>query len=361
MTRAVKAGLALGLVALMVPLLTEPTTAAASAKPHAGKVQSFTYGSGQTAHPYLVYTPRGWTRHKHLPLLVMLHGCQTTAHQQMKANRYNRLADRKHFVVVYPDTDAIENSQPGPTNRCWQFPNPQDWQRGQGDGAAVAAITRKVIKAWHVNTERVYVMGMSAGSFLSADLAAAYPDIYAASGENAGGAYADGTCLVQGEATLPVATSAELAFQQMGPRARVVPRIVLGGDADQGIPPACADKALAQGLRTNNLVLSGSQTTPISLHPKSVRHEKVPHGYKYLVRNYRDGHGCLVGQRYLVHGMDHFWSGGSANPKWKNFTDPKGPSAAIASWKFFRRFTLSNTAHSCRERLLAWHMTPTTR
>jgi poly(hydroxyalkanoate) depolymerase family esterase len=283
-----------------------------------------------------------------MPLLVMLHGCQTTAAQQMEANLYNPLADRRGFVVAYPDTDAIENAQPGPTARCWQFPLAWDWERGEGDGAAVVAITRAVMGTWEIDPRRVYVMGMSAGSFLSADLAAEYPDVYAASGENAGGAYADGTCLFTSTASLPVATSAQLAFEQMGSRARVVPRIVIGGDADQGVPPACADKALLQGLRTDNLVLDGTQTAPIRLAPRSVRHGQVPGGYAYTVSDYLDGHGCLVGQRVLVHGMNHFWSGGSSDPKWHYWTDPKGPSAAVASWRFFSRFTIGNTSWWCR-------------
>jgi hypothetical protein len=95
-------------------------------------------------------------------------------------------------------------------------------------------------------------------------------------------------------------------------------------------------------------VISGSQTAPIRLTPASVQKGQVPDGYSYTTSNYLDEHGCLIGQRVLVHGMNHFWSGGSSNPKWADFTDPKGPSAAIASWNFFSRFTLSNTSWSCR-------------
>jgi poly(hydroxyalkanoate) depolymerase family esterase len=303
----------------------------AAASPLPGTVESLVYGAGLAAHPYLVYTPRGWAPKDRWPLLMMLHGCETTAAQQMEANLYNPLADQKHFVVAYPDTDAVENAQPGPLARCWQFPSPFDWQRGEGDGAAVAAITHSVMDVWNINPQRVYVMGMSAGSFLSADLAAEYPDLYAASGENAGGAYADGTCLFEPDTSLPVATSAQLAYQQMGSRARIVPRIVIGGDADQGVPPACADKALMQGLRTDNLVIDHTQTAPISLTPASVQHLQKPGGYSYTVSNYVDQYGCVVGQRYLVHGMNHFWSGGSSEPTLKYFTDPKGPSAAVAS------------------------------
>ena len=335
-------------VAAAATALASVCAGAASAGPLPGQAQDFTYGSGLTAHPYIVYTPRGWQSKDRLPLVVMLHGCQTTAYQQMEANLYNPLADQKHFVVVYPDTDAIENAQPGPLVRCWQFFDPADWQRGQDDDAAVAAITHLVMQTWNINPQRVYLMGMSAGSFLSSDMAAEYPDLYAATGENAGGAYSDASCLLQATVSLPVETTAQDAFEQEGPRARVVPRIVIGGDADQGVPPACADKALLQGLRTDNLVIDGNQTAPIRLGPESVTHRQVPHGYSYTTSDYLDEHGCLIGQRILVHGMNHFWSGGSSNPAWKNWTDPKGPSAAVASWNFFSRFTLANTAWSCR-------------
>jgi len=200
---------------------------------------------------------------------------------------------------------------------------------------------------WDIARQRVYVMGMSAGAFLSAELAAEYPDLYAASGENAGGAYADPGCLL-GSTGLPLASTATLAFAEMGSHARVVPRIVIGGDADTGVTPGCADKALLQSLGTNNLVIDGRQTSPIRLTPASTRSHQVPGGDSYIVSNYLDEHGCLIGQRYLIHGMNHFWSGGSSNPKWADFTDPKGPSAAIASWQFLSRFTLSNTRWSCR-------------
>ncbi len=338
-----------GLLAAIV-LLGSCGSAAASTNPVPGTAQTFTYGVAAQAHQYIVYTPKGWTPQDSWPLIVMIHGCQTTAYQQMEANLYNPLADKDHFVVVYPDSDAIENAQPGPLVRCWQFFNPADWIRGEDDNAAVAAITESVVSNWNINAQRVYLMGMSAGSFLSADLAAEYPEIYAASGENAGGAYGDGYCLFENASAdeVPVTTSAQNAFIEEGSNARVVPRIVIGGSNDQAVPPDCADKALMQGLRTDNLVIDGQQTQPISLTPVSVAKGQVPNGYSYTVSNYDDEHGCLIGQRWLVNGMNHFWSGGSSDPKWKSWTDPRGPSAAIASWNFFKRFTLSNTGWSCR-------------
>jgi hypothetical protein len=165
----------------------------------------------------------------------------------------------------------------------------------------------------------------------------------------AGGAYADPECLLGNPVTTPVQLSAQLAYAQMGPRARVIPRLVMGGDIDGGVPPACADKALEQGLRTDNLVVGGSQTGPISLKPASVREVPKTGGYSSTVRTYLDPAGCEIGERWLIHGMNHFWSGGSSDPALKSWTDPKGPSGADVSWAFFSRYTKSSTAMPCAE------------
>jgi len=179
-------------------------------------------------------------------------------------------------------------------------------------------------------------------------MAATYPNLYAAVGINAGGAYSDFSCIGANSA-MTAEESATLAAEEMGSHGRVIPRLVMGGDADQGIPPACADKALEQGLRDNNLVLGSSQESPISLAPTASREVAAgtDDGYSSTVSNYKDPNGCLIGQRWLIHGMNHFWPGGTDNPAYKNFTDPKGPDGAEISWNFFRRFTKKGTAMPC--------------
>jgi dienelactone hydrolase len=222
-------------------------------------------------------------------------------------------------------------------------------------------MTRAVMAARNIDPERVYLMGMSAGGFMTSIMAAAYPDLYAAVGIMAAGAYADPTCLLVDAVTNPVGASARAAYAEMGPRARVVPRLVMGGDADMGIPPSCQDKALEQGLRTDNLVIAGRQDGPIPLTPAATREEPNPGGRTATVRTYRDPDGCLVGERWTIHGMNHFWSGGSTDPKLASFTDPKGPSGAEISWRFFSRYTRSATAMPCAEAPVAPARTPTPR
>src|SRR3954471_1461933 len=322
--------------------------AAASDPPDPGQTSSGTVTSNGADYDYVLYTPTSYAPGRAAPLLVMVHGCQTTAEEQMKANLYNPIAEREGFVVLYPDVDALGRAQPGPANQCWKFPSPPAWTRDSSDAGAIADITRAVMAKRAIAPARVYLIGMSAGGFMASIEAAAYPDLYAAVGISAAGAYADAACTGTGTG-IPVTTSAQLAYDQMGPRARIVPRMVIGGDADQGIPPACADKALEQGLRTDNLVLGDSQEGPIALTPAAVRKEQKPGGYAYTVKTYRDPSGCLIGERWLVHGMNHFWSGGTSDSKYASFTDPKGPSGAEATWAFLRRYRRSDTAMPCAE------------
>jgi poly(3-hydroxybutyrate) depolymerase len=178
--------------------------------------------------------------------------------------------------------------------------------------------------------------------------AAAYPDLYAAVAIMSSAGYADGPCFATGIG-VPAEASAELAHVVMGSYARVVPRMVLGGDADLAFPWSCTSKALDSGLRTNNLVLSGSQTEPIPLSPTSTKERQVPGGRTYTVSRYHDGDGCLAGESWRIHGMGHFWSGGTTDPAYAGYTDVSGPSAAKATWKFLSRFRNTETGEPCTE------------
>lgn len=307
----------------------------------AGQVSSGTVVSSASEYPYLLYTPVSYRTHRPAPLVVVVHGCQTTADQQMRSALFNQLADLEGFVVLYPDVDAIGRLQPGPANQCWKFPYPPASTRDGSDAGAIADMTRAAMAERNIDADRVYIVGMSAGGLMTSIEAAAYPDLYAAAGVIAAAGYLDWSCLGTGTG-IPVEVSAALAHAQMGPHARVVPRFALGGTADAAFPPACVAKSLDQGLRTNNLVLSGTQDGPIELRPSAVRQGQVPDGYAYTVSSFHGPDGCLVGELWMVDGLAHSWPGGTSKPEDQYNNDTKAPSAAVASWEFFERHRRSD-------------------
>jgi poly(hydroxyalkanoate) depolymerase family esterase len=346
---------------VIAPAAARATSPARTPAPDCGcgNVATYTYSGPTSAvtgkQTYLVFTPNGYTGRKALPLVVVTHGCETTAAQQEAANNYDQLAERFGFIILYPDdNDLVHPIQ------CWQFYNPLNQIPGEGDAASVAAMTRDVIAHYRVNTQRVYEIGMSSGALITSDLAADYPELYAVVGIMAGGPFGNDACLSGQDPSAAgfnpqLQASIQGAYHAEGANKRVVPVIVLNGTDDHTVNPVCDQMAIEQWLETDNLVSDGTTTLPLRITPAKVTHGQVRHGYAYSVESYTQPSGCLIAQHWVINGMGHFWSGGTTNPAYKAFTDPKGPSASAASWAFFQRFTRSSTSHRCADLSASHH------
>lgn len=300
----------------------------------------------------LVYIPGSVHPDKPAPMVVVLHGANTTAEQQRAANLYDPLAAREGFIVMYPDNET--DSALGPhLLQAWRFYDPVEMQRGVGDAQAIAELTRQAMATWNVDPERVYIIGMSAGAWMTSIMGATYPDLYAAIGIAEGGAYGIGILGVGqplGPDLTPPAVLALAAYTAMGSYARVVPVINFQGEQDPAATPASGANAIQQWLMTNNLVVSGSEASPFPLSPTQTTDVTPAAGdYPYHVDTYLDGDGCLILEQVRIEQMQHFWPGGSSDPKLRGFTDPKAPSGAEMSWAFFKRFRRSDTSPPCTE------------
>lgn len=114
-----------------------------------------------------------------------------------------------------------------------------------------------------------------------------------------------------------------------------MPVIVFHGDRDGKIPYRCGQQALVQWLTTDNLVLQHEHRAPLPSTPTDYSHASVAGEHAYTVLSYAEISGCPIAQFWSIHGMGHYWSGGSADPAWARYSDPRGPSASAASWAFF--------------------------
>lgn len=336
-------------VALVVPTSVWATTGTASDEPVPGTSNEYVDGDAT----YRVYTPRGYAPTARLPLLVMVHGCNTSAAQQEGANRLNQLADRKAFVVLYADHDTATNTEVGTHPvRCWRWYSPADWRRDGPDPATIARQTRAVMERWRTDPERTYAVGMSSGAMITSVLGATHPDLYTAIGVVAGCQYASGApCVTEAYQSLDrTDAEAQAAHEEQGTRARVVPVIDIHGDADTTVTPAASERVVQQWLKSANLALSGALDRPLRLAPAATRKAAVRGGRSYTVEDYRDGDRCLVARRVVVHGMGHFWPGGSPDPRWHEYEDPTAPNGGELVWDFFSRYRRSTTGGSCAER-----------
>jgi hypothetical protein len=76
----------------------------------------------------------------------------------------------------------------------------------------------------------------------------------------------------------------------------------------------------------------------------------VPDGRAYTVGRFTDPAGCLVAERWIIHGMPHAWPGGSADPEYDGgYTDSTAPDGAEGTWEFLRRYRMSETGMPCAQ------------
>lgn len=292
--------------------------------PAAGQWTVGVYTGEAGRRAYKLYLPSGY-HGQPLPLLVMLHGCTQSVDDFAAGTRMNFLAEAEGLLVVYPEQTAAANS-----SRCWNWFQPADQQRARGEPALIAGITRQVMAGHPVDAGRVYIAGLSAGGAMAAILAAAYPDLYAAVGVHSG--------LAPGCAhDLPSALQAmQRGGVGAGPGAsgRALPLILFQGDHDATVHPRNAEEIVRQWA-------------PVPDQLRVTQHQgQVAGGRAYSCAVYQDPSGRTLLERWIVHGANHAWSGGSRQG---SFTDPAGPDATRELARFFREHPRITVYSDCQK------------
>ena len=298
--------------------------------------------SGAARRP-LVHAPAGAEPGTALPLVCMLHGCTQDAASLAAATRMNEASDRHGFVVVYPQQDRSGNPL-----GCWNWFLPEHQRRGAGEPASIVASIRELAAAaapWTIDPGRIFVAGLSAGGAMAAILAAVFPDVFAAVAVHSGLAYGSAATMSAAFAAMArggedPTTQGRAMHAAMGNRARRVPSMVVHGTADHTVAPVNADQVLQQSMAANRLAAPEARGFDID-RPTDVSHGQVSGGHAYISAQWRDPDGTVMHEFLKVDGLGHAWSGGAAGG---SYTDPRGPDATEAIWRFFARTTAGRRA-----------------
>jgi poly(hydroxyalkanoate) depolymerase family esterase len=288
-----------------------PAPPASAIAPTAGQfiTKSFSNEAGRRA--YKLYSPSRYGDEPR-PLIVMLHGCTQSADDFAAGTRMNFAAEEHACFVVYPEQPVSANA-----SKCWNWFKGSDQQRGRGEPALIAGITRQVMRDHRVDARRVYIAGLSAGGAAATIMGEAYPDLYAAVGVHSG--------LACGAARdLPTAFAAMRgddplhASMSRKPGERALPTIVFHGDRDTTVHPRNSAEVIARA--------NAGSPSDASVDRGSVS------GRRYTRSIQRDANGRSVLEHWEIHGAGHAWSGGNAAG---SFTDPTGPDATQEMLRFF--------------------------
>src|SRR5665213_3720211 len=118
------------------------------------------------------YLPRGLKTGA--PLVVVLHGCGQTASGYALGAGWCQLADQLGFAVLAPEQKAVNNP-----NTCFNWFNPEDITRGEGEAASIAAMIATLTQTHKLDASRVFITGLSAGGAMAAVMLANYPELFA--------------------------------------------------------------------------------------------------------------------------------------------------------------------------------------
>ena len=286
--------------------------------------RSFSNAAGARDYKLFIPSPRGGSR----PLVVMLHGCTQSPDDFAAGTRMNRLAEEEGIYVAYPRQSRQANAQ-----KCWNWFEPGDQGREMGEAGIVAGLVRALCAEHPIDRSRIYIAGLSAGGAAAANIARAYPDLFAAVGVHSG--------LAAGCARdLPSALSAMRVGAPGAPppggasgfgagsvaQGLRVPTIVFHGEGDGTVHPRNAEAVLAQaGI---------AELTP---QRDSGRTEGAGSGHAYTRTRYADEAGRVQVEAWSIQGAGHAWSGGSPEG---SYTDPGGPDASRAMVDFFLSHSL---------------------
>ncbi|GGU93240.1 feruloyl esterase [Actinomadura cremea] len=233
--------------------------AVAAAAPTGTFRQVTGFGSNPGNLQMFEYVPAGLP--SGAPLVVALHGCTQSADAYHAHSGWADLADRWGFAVVYPQTTTANNVQ-----RCFQWFEPGDYGRGRGEAASIVQMVSDAGGRLGSDGDRVFATGLSAGGGMTANLLAAYPDVFA------GGSIASGLPAACA-ASLVQATGCQMNDQgltpaQWGDRVRAMypgyggpwPRVAIWqGTADYTVRPVNAEE-----LRDQWTDVQGVPQTPSS-------------------------------------------------------------------------------------------------
>jgi poly(hydroxyalkanoate) depolymerase family esterase len=280
---------------------------------------------GGRRRPVLVHVPRDLKPGVAVPLVCMLHGCTQDAASFAAATRMNETADRHGFIAAYPQQDRGDNPQ-----GCWNWFLPEHQRRHSGEPAWIAALVEELVAttpAWTVDRSRIFVAGLSSGGAMAAILAATHHELFAAVAVHSGLAYGAAT-----DVRSAFAAMARGADGRIGERpARPTPSIVIHGTADQTVAPVNADRVLRQAMAANRLAAPEICDFDIRL-PTTTSRGRIEGGHAYTRSRWADRHGALMHELLEIDGLGHAWSGGAAGG---SYTDPRGPNASEAIWRFF--------------------------
>lgn len=260
---------------------------------------------------YLLYVPKSYDAARPAPLVISLHGGGMWPAGQREISQWNRVADERGFIVVYPAGAGIAR------HRAWRAFSAA---RSEKDVRFISDLIDTLSAAYNIDSARVYANGLSNGGGMSFVLSCTLSDRIAAIGL--------------------VASAQGLPWNWCTDR-RSVPMIAFHGTADR---QAWYNGGTSWVAR--DLYFPGIQDWTSKW---ARRNQCAPEPVESMVAadvSRREYTNCAEGAPvvlYTILGGGHTWPGGGHLPEWFVGTTSRSIDASSLMWEFFRDHPLRTT------------------
>jgi polyhydroxybutyrate depolymerase len=256
---------------------------------------------------YLVYVPKSYDARTPTSLVIVLHGAGLYPGAQRDFSRWNEVADRHGFIVVY----GAGRTSTGP--RIWRVgPGPSLHQ----DVQYVSDVIDTLSTHYNIDPRRVYANGLSNGGGMSFAL----------------------SCLLSHRiAAVGLVASAQTMAFELCPDSTPVPMIMFHGTADNAAP-------YEGGL--SYVVTKPFPSMPrwAALWARRNRCDGKPVDSLVApdvsVRAWRHCENDAEVKFYTIIGGGHTWPGGGPHPQWFVGRMTRSINASATMWEFFQRHPL---------------------
>jgi len=235
---------------------------------------------------YDLYVPSTYTCESSEPLLIDLHGALLSKENQRDVSKFNLVAEKEGFIVVFPQ--ALNHFIPAPVNKSgasWY----NDDVSPQESLDLFSALIEEMGSKYNIDANRVYVTGFSLGGIMAYSTACDMSEKIAAIGVVAG------------------------RMDELAPTCeptRVVPVIHIHGTDDQNVPfSGTGDLGSIQGSIDFWVDLNTCDLTPSESDLPNSNTDDASTVSEYKYQNCEEGSTI---EFYVISGGGHTWPGSSA-------------------------------------------------
>lgn len=295
--RRVVLGAALALIGL--PVVMVPIEAVSF---YAANRDNGSFVSSGQKRDYLLYVPRSYDRSRPTPLVISMHGAGLWGAAQKETSQWNKLADSRGFIVVYPSGIG------GKGVRIWHV------ETGAGlmmDVRFISELIDTLKASYNIDSTRIYANGLSNGGGMSFVLSCTLSDRIAAIG------------MVAAAQTLPWGWCTDH---------RAVPMIAFHGTADREVPYNGGSSWVSPRPFPNVSTWAANWARRNRCGANPVESTMARDVTRRAYTNCADDAAVVL---YTVQGGGHTWPGGTPLPKWFVGRTTRSIDATSLMWSFF--------------------------